>query len=59
MRAAEVARMRAVEAVSKRAAEAARRKRAQHGCYGVALLAFVAVVAFAAGGWYARRRWLG
>lgn len=24
-----------------------------------ALLAFVAVVAFAAGGWYARRRWLG
>ena len=24
-----------------------------------AVLAFVAVVAFAAGGWYARKRWLG
>jgi len=39
----------AVEAAT-RAAEAVS-KRALHGCYGVVVLAFVAVIAFAAGGW--------
>ena len=32
---------------------------AAHNYAIAAVLAFVAVVAFAAGGWYARRRWLG